>query len=372
MGMRLSAIVLIAAGLSVSGLTLTPAQAWDRGTTEIFAVLPDGATGPEGLTVAPSGNVFATTFGFNAAGPVTGLGQLYVFNKNGKLLRQVGIANSSSHLLGLGFHPYTGALLVIDYGNAQVLNVNRKTGASHVFMKIPEPFASSAGLNALTFDQIGNVYVSDSFNGIIWRTHSNGGIATAWVSDPLLTTSGVPPFGANGLAINSAQEAMFVANTGNDTVVKIPIVCWTAGTPEVFVNGINGADGIAIDGGDNLWVAANQSDEIVGINTSGLVFSKLGDFQTVTDAPAAPTSGNPLPVGTPIGLLFPASLGFSPDGKSLYVTNLALDLRLFGLVQAVDSRWAARVTHYTISKITTPNTRATKPATKAQNTPKRC
>ena len=49
-----------------------------------------------------------------------------------------------------------------------------------------------------------------------------------------------------------------------------------------------------------------------------------------------------------MGLLFPASLAF--NGQFLLVTNLALDLRLFGL-QTIDSQWAAQVTRYTISKI---------------------
>ena len=31
--------------------------------------------------------------------------------------------------------------------------------------------------------------------------------------------------------------------------------------------------------------------------------------------------------------------------------NLALDLRLFGLPQAVDSQWCAQVKHYTVSTI---------------------
>jgi sugar lactone lactonase YvrE len=57
------------------------------------------------------------------------------------------------------------------------------------------------------------------------------------VTDPLLTTTGVPPFGANGLAFNQSQTALFVANTGNDTVVKIPVSRSppVAGSPFVFV-----------------------------------------------------------------------------------------------------------------------------------------
>jgi hypothetical protein len=38
-------------------------------------------------------------------------------------------------------------------------------------------------------------------------------------------------------------------------------------------------------------------------------------------------------------------------GDWLYVTNLSLDLRLFGLPQAVDSQWAAEVTRHTISRL---------------------
>jgi len=313
------------------------AAAENRDAAELFAVLPDGASGPEGLTVGTDGNVYVATFGFNAAGSVTGLGQLYVFNREGKLLRNVSVQHSSPHLLGIAFHPQTGALLVIDFGGGQVLRVDPFTGASSVFMTV----TGSSGLNGLTFDSVGNVYVSDSFQGIIWKTGANGGAGTAWVTDPLLTTTGIPPFGANGLEFNHAQTKLFVANTGNDTVVQIPVTGGTPGKPSVFVNSINGADGIAIDAHDNLWVAANQNDEIDVVSPTGKLLARLGDFEGVDRR------------GLPHGLLFPASPAFSNDGKWIYVTNLALDLRVFGLPQAVDSQWCAQVKHFTVSRIRT-------------------
>lgn len=302
---RAAIAIMLVAGLALC----TPAALGEdggssnRNAAQLFAVLPDGATGPEGLTVGADGNVYVATFGFNAAGAVTGLGQLYVFNSEGKLLRNVSVQHSTPHLLGIAFHPQTGALLVADFGGGQVLRVDPFTGASSVFITV----TGSSGLNGITFDSAGNVYVSDSAQGIIWKTGPNGGAGTAWVSDPLLTTTGVPPFGANGLEFNHAQTILFVANTGNDTIIKIPVKEGTPGAPVVFVNSVNGADGLAIDEHDNLWIAANQSDEIDVLSPTGKLLARLGDFEGMDHH------------GLPHGLLFPASPAFSNDGKFLYV-----------------------------------------------------
>ena len=337
------ALPAIAIAMILAAVLLTPVAARgdetasNRTAAEIFAILPDGSTGPEGLTVGADGNVYVATFGFNQNGSFGEHGQLFVFNPEGHLLRQVTVANSSPHLLGIAFHPITGALLVIDFGFGQVLSVDPHTGASSVFMTV----TGASGLNAMTFDSAGNVYVSDSFQGIIWKTGPGGGAGTVWVQDPLLTTTGIPPFGANGIEFNHKQDTMFVANTGNDTILAIKVTEGTPAPPVVFVNSINGADGIAIDAHDNLWVAANQSDEIVIVSPKGKLIAKLGDFEGVDKT------------GLPHGLLFPASPAFSKDGKTLYVTNLALDLRVFGLTQAVDSQWCAQVRHFTVSRIRT-------------------
>jgi hypothetical protein len=71
--------------------------------------------------------------------------------------------------------------------------------------------------------------------------------------------------------------------------------------------------------------------------------AKLGDFDGIDKN------------GVPQGLLFPASPAFSLDGRSLYLTNLALDLRLAVTpdVQAIDSQWTDQVKSYTVSKLST-------------------
>lgn len=330
---RLVALALLTA------LLPCPSAAWTRSPATTFAVLPAGAAHPEGITVDEAGNVYVTTFA--VGGTPTGLGRLFVFSPGGRLLREVDVAGSSPLLLDLAFHPTTGDLLVIDFGNHQVLRVDPVTGLSSVFAVIPDDPATpgTPAPNVLTFDAAGNVYISDSFQGIVWRTGPTGGPPTQWVASELLRTAGVPPFGANGLAFNTAGTALFVANTGNDTVVRVPVnPDGTAGTPAVFVNSINGADGLVIDDHDRLWVAANQADEIVVLDPTGRVIAKLGDFEGIG------------PDGAPRGLRFPASL--VRRGPFIYVTNLALDLRGFNPTFAtVDSPWAAQVTTHTVARI---------------------
>ena len=331
--MRQQRWYLALAVLLALALVSVPAAAWIRSPATTFATLPPGATPPEGLTVDTNGDVYVATFGFPASGESHAPGQVIVFNAQGKLLRQLTVAGASPHLLGLAFHPMTHQLLVLDFGAGKVLIVDPQTGASSLFSDI----GSTSGINALTFDAKGNVYISDSFQGIIWQTGPNGGLATQWAAGPLLTTTGKPPFGANGIAFNNEGTALFVANTGDDSVIEIPVMPdGTSGTLTPFAYSINGADGLIIDQSDNIWVVANQSDEIVVLNSTGKVIAKLGDFNGIDSK------------GAVRGLLFPASLAF--NGSFLLVTNLVLDTRLFGF-PTLDSQWAAQVTTYTVSKI---------------------
>jgi sugar lactone lactonase YvrE len=354
----------LAAFLLAGGII--PASAWDRGRTEIFAILPELPGGPvpsEGLTVGPDGTVYTPSFGINSQGAVPGPPHLFSFKPNGQLLYDVALVNPGSPqpstlLLGLVFQQSSQTLLICDLSNGIVWQANPKTGKATVFVNTGQ--GSNSGLNALTFDKAGNVYVSDSFLGVIWKTGPNGGSPSTFVDSPTLSPQAatgvilVPPFGANGVEFNNEFTEMYVANTAYHSIVEIPVTLnqdgsvSVTGEAQVLTTGINAPDGIAVDGHDNLWVVANQEDQIDVINpdvvtsqgTLAEVIAKRGDFQGISED------------GTVRGLLFPASPAFSLDGKYIYTSNLALFLPFAGVPEtAIDSPWTLKVKHYTIAKI---------------------
>jgi hypothetical protein len=111
--MRSIRVAAAALGLTVGILAAAPASAWNRGNVQVLTVLPELLNQPgvkssvEGLTVGPDGNIYVPTFGFNTQGATSGPANLFVISPNGKLVRQVAIANSSPHMLGLAFTPVT-------------------------------------------------------------------------------------------------------------------------------------------------------------------------------------------------------------------------------------------------------------------------
>ena len=374
---RFGLATLACVGLAIA--ISAPAAAWERGSVDTFALIPSGFPMVEGLTVGPDGKVYTATFNPTAT---QGPAQLFTFDNDGKLLASVPIMigqqglppkPSSPAILGLEVIPKTtNKLLVLDFGAGQVLLVDPtsdpRTGNATVCIKLPGGNTGPPinGLNGITFDKAGNVYFSDSFLGVIWTFSPNGGsicgagpaTASVWASDPIVPGTpgkpptggsllpsnenppkGVPPFGANGIEFNSKFDTMFVCNTAMDWIVKIPVETdGSAGKPTVFTNSINGCDGLRLDSKDNIWAAANQSDEIVVVNSNGKAIAKLGDF-------------NGIEGGVTSGLLFPASPAFSKDRQSLFVTNLELDLRKVTGDTTVDSDWTDQVKQHSIARV---------------------
>jgi len=352
----------LAAALAAGTLLLAidPASARDdlvvaRNAAQTFATLPDGVRYPEGITANPAtGDIYVATFDF---GP--NANKLLRYAKNGHLsaVRDMG----GTPLLGLAFDAASNKVYLLNMGASKVQRIPAAFGANTPVEDVanvpsigaPGPRSGgnpdgssdtttfgSAGFpapNAMAFDGGGNLYFSDSFQGAIFRiaaarTCATPCAVTEVAHDPLLATAGFPPFGANGLAFNAAGTALFIANTGDDRVLKMDL---STSAITVFAESINGADGLLLDDQGRLWVAANQADEVVALNESGRVIAKLGDFHGIRKD------------GAPDGLLFPASMVIIGDW--MYVTNTALPLT--GMPGAEPE---ADVTRWTIARMKVP------------------
>jgi DNA-binding beta-propeller fold protein YncE len=149
--------------------------------------------------------------------------------------------------------------------------------------------------------------------------------------DSLLATAGFPPFGANGLALSKDETKLFIANTGDDRILRLDLKTKDI---SVFAESIDGADVIASYKG-MIVAAANQGDVVVILNESGRIIAKLGDFLGIQKD------------GSPRGLLFPASIVIVDD--KIFVTNLALPL-----TTAEGDEPEEDVTLYTVSRIDIP------------------
>jgi sugar lactone lactonase YvrE len=304
-------LLLVVATLAALTLPIT-AEA-EVGVLENFGPNPlKACINPEGIAIDPTGNLYAASFGN---------GHICVVNRAGSLVDDFAVAPGpagGTKLLGELFEPGQG-LYVVDFGdgkpgNGRLLRIDPATHAATVLavgMQAP---------NAIAQDRHRNLFVSDSFAGRIYKIPADGTAEVSqnvWIDDARLRTNGSPPFGANGVAFDRNQHFLYVANTGDSKVLRIAVQPdgsagalttfadhQTINTQGLTSDPLHGADGIMFDVHQNLYVCANQANEIQVVSPDGtrLVAVYRGSGATALD--------------------FPASLVFK--GRQLYITNLSL------------------------------------------------
>ena len=278
---------------------------------------------PEGIAIDPTGNLYAASFAFQ---PVA---NICVENRSGQIVDVIPVPAGKAgiaSLLGELFEPSQG-LYVVDFANGaptngRLLRINVATHAVTVL---------SAGVmqapNAIAQDRHRNLYVSDSFQGAIFKVTPDGSSTSVWIQDPRLAPQpgGSPPFGANGVAFDRNQHFLYVATTSDSKIYRIPVQKdGSAGAMQLFASGtaidvaqhtteaLHGADGIMFDVRGNLYVCANSAQHPTP--------APVGELQVLS--PDARLVARYDGVGNN-DLDFPASLVFHE--RALYLTNLSLD-----------------------------------------------
>jgi sugar lactone lactonase YvrE len=257
---------------------------------------------PEGIVASPSGLLY--TAGLS--------GNVCVYTLAGSLVRIIPVAPGHA-LLGELYVPGQGIYIADnngDFSGGRVIRLDPRTGATTILA------TGFGAANAITQSHRGTLFVSDSFAGAVYTVDPSGGGKTLWKADPLLLPHGNPPFGANGVAFDRTESFLYVANTADDRILRIAMnEDGSAGAISIFADGtalnaanatshaLDGADGIQFDVRGQLYVCANQANEIQVLSPSGALVARYRG-----------TGGDAMD--------FPASPVFHE--KALYVANLAL------------------------------------------------
>ncbi len=298
--------LVFAAG--VSTIAVPAAANSPVGTITTFAANIENTTpcgSPEGLSVDLQGNFYTGSAQTKSPGAVC------QFASNGTFKKSFSIQPAKSDgvvsLLGVLFQP-PHTLFALDFADAlagppnqppptdgRVLSINTETGA------VTTVASGFIFPNGIAEDLNGFFYVTDSIQATVTRFKADGSQKSVWYSGSLLAPgTGQPPLGANGIAFDFFFHNVYVSNTSNQQIIRIPVEHdGSAGTGVVFADGgvidtkqnttkaLAGADGIAFDLFGNLYVAANQANEIQVISPTGQLAARYSSATLTLDNPAS-------------------------------------------------------------------------------------
>lgn len=244
----------------------------------------------EGITVDKTGNIFVShspagelwKIAPGAAGPEV-FGTIEGVDAGAGDLGLVGLAvDSPGNVYGT----------VVSFSNPDANGVwmfDRRSGEA---TKAPGSEAIVLA-NAIAFDKRGNMYVTDSAIGAVWRIPKGWGQAEPWLVDETLAGTGIlgvgVDIGANGIAYR--QGALYVSNTEKGSIVEIPVGSdGSAGMPSVVFEdaSIFGIDGIALDVHGDIYATIIAQSAVRKISPArGFTVETLGDTPPVLDASSA-------------------------------------------------------------------------------------
>ncbi len=264
----------------------------------------------ESMAFDRDGNLFATVTIWTDG--TWNQGQVWKISPNGKM-KQVGPNLDVGILSGLAFDPsgnlYAG-LITFDTDNVPsgVLRIDRNGQATRVVTLPPGSFPNGLAVRE------GDLYISDSARGAIWRAHlRRDAVATLtnpWLADPLLAVASPDGWeGINGIAFWG--DTLLAVNADTGSVIRIPLRRdGSPGRPSVVVADpvLLGSDGIALDAEGDLWIAVNHADRAVG---GALIrVGRAGRIQVVASDPG--------------WLDYPSQPAFGVSGRdrsTLYILN---------------------------------------------------
>jgi sugar lactone lactonase YvrE len=238
---------------------------------------------PEGIAVDPSGRLYTTSIPL-----VPGAANICVLNPEGKLIDRISVApgpGGFTNMAGELYVPGRG-LYVADLADDFFVHPTAQNGrlllvnpGNHKVTTLATGFTLP---NGIAQDREGDLFVSDSVPGQIFKVTRDGSTKSLWSADDLLRSHHPFPIGANGIAFDRSQRFLYVSNTGDNRIIRIPVdEDGGAGAAEVFADGATldssqnttnsllSPDGIMFDVRGNLYIGANAANEIQVLSPDG-------------------------------------------------------------------------------------------------------
>lgn len=284
------------------------------GDSKVFASVP--APGyPEGIAVRGNRVYVAGPAAFG----LTGAPVVFEYNSNnGKLTNQfpITVSNPQAGMRGascLAFgednklyviEPFVGVIRM-DLNNANTQSIYATF-----------PLSPNSLLNDLAFDEKGNLYVTDSFQGAIYKVPAGGGAAQLWFQDARLLGNPQVPFGVNGIRVDKHGKRIYMSVTARQdfsgAIYSLPLVNNPTAAqldefhvyPSTPADPLPGPDGIAFAKNGKLYVTLAGSSQIS-------VLKQNGSEQRRFTAPANVPWANP------------ANIAFDDQHDRILVTNHA-------------------------------------------------
>ena len=175
---------------------------------------------------------------------------------------------------GLKIHR-DGRIFLADYKHG-IMELDPKTGVVRrvVTHRHSEHFR---GCNDLVFDSAGRLYFTDQGQS---GMHMPNGRVYRYDLDrdrlDLLLDNGPSP---NGLVLNAAEDALYVAMTRGNAIWRLPLMQdGTVSKVGVFIQlsgGLSGPDGMALDTDGGLWIAHAGNACVWGFSERGAPLSRV-------------------------------------------------------------------------------------------------
>jgi sugar lactone lactonase YvrE len=289
--------LLVSIALLALPLTLTAAG---HGSGAVVVEAYDASIGelPEGVAVSPKGDIYVTLAGTGELRRIDGktyAGETFAqFDVGAGFLLGMAFDGDELYVALASFVPETSGIWHVD-DDGQIERVVELQGFP----------------NDLTFDRDGNMYITESISGSVYKVEAGSTTPTLWVQDPLLVgdveVSPVPfPIGVNGITYDDGSRSVIVANSQVPAIIEIDDDNGSAGALTVIASGehLRGADGIALGRSGDVYVVSNFNSTLSRINR------QTGAATILADA------GD--------GLVFPSTVAFGQRGrdkKAVFVAN---------------------------------------------------